>query len=200
MKNQNFLRKILKLKNELFGQFSTTITKESRKTAWINVRDYAVSIGLIGSDKEFCYVRDVTWPNLRSRTMTKIDQSNKTGAQGGPESKLDDTDKLVIEIIGNESPVVQGIGVPDLMETVSEVKEITEDFSYSMPNENDDNGTTKSKCSLQQSSCRGKKRVIVQLPDNAKNIQSLKIKKLQLEVRKLELEVREKECSFCSYY
>ncbi|CAH1106049.1 unnamed protein product [Psylliodes chrysocephalus] len=41
------------------------------------------------------------------------------------------------------------------METVSEVKVITEDFSYSMPNENDDNGTTKSNCSLQQSSCRG---------------------------------------------
>ncbi|CAH1111473.1 unnamed protein product [Psylliodes chrysocephalus] len=86
--------------------------------------------------------------------LTKIDQSNKTGAQGGPESKLDDTDKLVIEIIGKESPVVQGIDVPDSMETISEVKDITEDFSYSMPNENDDNGTTKSKCSLQQSSCR----------------------------------------------
>ncbi|CAH1105689.1 unnamed protein product [Psylliodes chrysocephalus] len=94
------------------------------------------------------------WPNLRSRTMTKIDQSNKTGAQGGTESKLDDTDKLVIEIIRKESPVVQGIAVPDSMETVSEVKDITEDLSYSMPNENDDNGTTKSKCSLQQSSCR----------------------------------------------
>ncbi|CAH1113212.1 unnamed protein product [Psylliodes chrysocephalus] len=96
MKNQNFLRKILELKNELFGQFSTTITKESRKTAWIHVNDYAVSTGLIGSDKEFCYVRDATWPK------TKIDQLNKTGAQGGPQSKLDDTDKLVIEIIGKE--------------------------------------------------------------------------------------------------
>ncbi|CAH1115164.1 unnamed protein product [Psylliodes chrysocephalus] len=155
MKNQNLLRKILELKNEHFGQFSTTITKESRITAWINVRDYAVSIGLIGRDKEFCYVRDATWPNLRSRTMTKIDKSNKTGAQGGPESKLDDTDKQVIEIIGKKSPVVQGIGVPDLMETVSEVIDITEDFSYSMSNENDDKGTTKSKCSFQQSSCRG---------------------------------------------
>ncbi|CAH1101796.1 unnamed protein product [Psylliodes chrysocephalus] len=170
MKNQNFLRKIFELKNELFGQFSITINKESRKTACINERDYAVSIGLIGSDKEFCYVRDATWLNLRCKAMTKIDQSNKTGAQEGSESKLDDTDKLVIEIIGKESPVVQGIVVPDSMETVSEVKEITEDFSYSMPNENDDNGTTKSKYSLQKSSGRGKKRV-------------------QLEVRKLELEV-----------
>ncbi|CAH1109815.1 unnamed protein product [Psylliodes chrysocephalus] len=154
MKNQNFLRKILELKSELFGQFSTTITKESRKTAWINVRDYSVSIGLIGSDKEFCYVRDATWPILRQKLTNQI-------KQGGPESKLDDTHKLVIEIIGKESSVVEGIGVPDSMETVSKVKEITEDFSYSMPNENDDNGTTKSKCLLQQSSCRGKKRVIV---------------------------------------
>lgn len=68
-KNQNFLRKVLELKQELFGAFSPVITKETKKTAWTEVRNYAVSIGLITPDKDATYVRDATWPNLRNRTM-----------------------------------------------------------------------------------------------------------------------------------
>ncbi|CAH1107360.1 unnamed protein product [Psylliodes chrysocephalus] len=123
----------------------------------------------------------------------KIDQSNKTGAQGGTESKLGDTGKLVIEMIGKESPVVQGIGVPDSIETVFEVKEITEDFVSLCPMKTMIMAPQKS--SARFNKVHVEKRVIVQQPDDDKNIQSLKIKKLQLEVRKLELEVWEKECS-----
>lgn len=69
---QNFLRKVDELKNNLFGQFSTTITKETRRQAWTDARDYAVSIGLISNEKDYTYVRDATWPNLRNRTIVSI--------------------------------------------------------------------------------------------------------------------------------
>lgn len=57
----------------LFGAFSSTITKESKRLCWIGIRDYAVAIGLVTNDKDFAYIRDSTWPNLRSRTVVSTE-------------------------------------------------------------------------------------------------------------------------------
>lgn len=69
LKNINFLRKILSKKSDLFEQYGPTITKDTRKKAWGEIRDYAVSINLITSARDATYVRDTTWQNLRGRTM-----------------------------------------------------------------------------------------------------------------------------------
>nr|CAI5860702.1 unnamed protein product [Callosobruchus analis] len=63
------VRMILSKKTELFEQFGPTITKDTRRKAWSEVRDYAVSIGLLTSNRDTTYVRDTTWQNLRGRTM-----------------------------------------------------------------------------------------------------------------------------------
>jgi hypothetical protein len=115
LKNLNVLRKIFELKTELFEAYSASATKETKKNAWTAVRDYAVSIGLITNDKDYTYVRDTTWTNLRKRTMEKVDKSFKTGASGSPDSKLDAIDDMVLNIIGKESAVLKGLGVGDSM-------------------------------------------------------------------------------------
>lgn len=45
--------------------------------------------------------------------QAKLDK--QTGGAGGSEKKLDDTDNLVIEILGKDSPVIKGFGVSDSM-------------------------------------------------------------------------------------
>lgn len=67
----SFLRKMCDLKSELFERFSASVTKDTRRRAWQEVHEFAVSIGLISTDKDFTYVRDTTWPNLRQRTMVR---------------------------------------------------------------------------------------------------------------------------------
>lgn len=71
---RNFLRMIISKKVQLFDQYSPNITKESRRKAWNDVRDYAVSIGLVTNNRDTAYIRDVTWQNLRGRTMVSVNQ------------------------------------------------------------------------------------------------------------------------------
>nr|CAI5842206.1 unnamed protein product [Callosobruchus analis] len=195
---------ILSKKTELFEQFGPTITKDTRRKAWSEVRDYAVSIGLLTSNRDTTYVRDTTWQNLRGRTMAKLDK--QTGGPGGPDKKLDETDLLIIEILGKDSPVIKGFGVPDSMgieRTVQDdlVPSITDPSSSDL-NETDcmNNTTTNSllpKPELHFDSQRSKKdprkRLIVQMSDITKEQELLKKRKLQLEVRKLEIDIWEKE-------
>lgn len=47
--------------------------------------------------------------------QNKVDKSKKTGADGGPDSQLDEVDLLVLEVIGEESPVIRGLGISDSM-------------------------------------------------------------------------------------
>lgn len=45
-----------------------------------------------------------------------MDATKKTGGEGGKEFKLNEVDKVVIEIIGKESPLITGLGAKDAME------------------------------------------------------------------------------------
>ena len=63
-----------------------------------------------GFDKPYNYLRDAVWPNLRSRTLNKMDKKGKTGAES---QVFDDIDNLVLDILGKDSPIVTGLNVKD---------------------------------------------------------------------------------------
>jgi len=209
LKNLNFLRKMFELKSELFGAYSATVTKETKKNAWTAVRDYAVSIGLITSDKDYTYVRDTTWTNLRKRTMEKIDKSSKTGASGSPDSKLDAIDDMVLTIIGKESPALKGIGVEDSMSSAPfrGLAEKVENFEVgTLLNEEIseanvqicawspmDDSLIEDTAMPATTNGRKRKQVIVRTCDTKKQLEILKKQKLELEVLKTKLEVWELE-------
>lgn len=47
--------------------------------------------------------------------QAKKDNAKKTGAAGGKDKKFTPVDDIVLEIIGTESPIIEGIGVQDLL-------------------------------------------------------------------------------------
>ncbi|XP_063226877.1 uncharacterized protein LOC134533317 [Bacillus rossius redtenbacheri] len=223
-KYENFLRKILENKDVLFGAFSGTLTKDVKKLCWTEIRDYAVAIGLVTNDKDYAYIRDSTWPNLRNRTVAKLDRSIKSGAGGDVHSKLDVTDQLIVEIIGRSSPVLRGLGVPDSFEVNQEIEghnPVENDIPcanvqicdhdnanhghhsnelnvnvYQNPSPAASSGKTTNEeiCSRPLK----KRRVIVRTLENKKCLEELKIRKTKLEVRKLQLEIWETENRLCS--
>ena len=60
-------------KSILFGAFSEKIKKEDKVRLWKEVFNIAQSFGLFGG-KEWTYVRDVYWPNVKKGTMVSINQ------------------------------------------------------------------------------------------------------------------------------
>lgn len=96
------LEMILNQQKTLFGAFSPTLTKVDKVHAWDEITDEGVKLGLIPSSKQSSpsYMRDIFWQNVRKRTLKKIDDHRATGAAGGKDAKLDDIDKLVLQIIG----------------------------------------------------------------------------------------------------
>ncbi|XP_067014637.2 uncharacterized protein [Anabrus simplex] len=109
------LNKIRDAKEILFGAFSS-LTKEDKVREWRNIHNIALSVGLIPDAKDFTYVRDVLWQNLKKTTVAKLDNAKKTGSAGGKISKLTDIDNIVIDIIGKESPIVTSLGVNETWE------------------------------------------------------------------------------------
>ncbi|KAJ9581681.1 hypothetical protein L9F63_023145 [Diploptera punctata] len=176
---ENFLRKILENRNILFGTFSPTVTKEIKKTLWREIRDYAVEIGVVTNDKDYSYVRDTTWPNMKSRTMLKVDNASRTGMNGGSSSKLDNIDQLVLQILGKDSPVIHGLGVEETFPVEKLAQAEVEDELYN----------SSSQSPQASNSSRPKKRALVQKSEDSKSLNELKRKKLSLEIRKLQLEV-----------
>lgn len=53
------VRQILAAKDVLFGKFSDKLTKEMKMEEWENVRMRCLALGLVPSDKDAKYVRDV---------------------------------------------------------------------------------------------------------------------------------------------
>lgn len=93
----NLIREQKKL---LFGAFSPTVTNIDEEEAWRKISSVAVERGLIKSDKDGKYIRDVFWQNARKRTLKKVDDHKKTGAAGGEGAVLDDQDQMVLDIVG----------------------------------------------------------------------------------------------------
>lgn len=66
------LHKIKENKRMLFGAFSASLTKQNKMEIWKQVNSYAQSIGAIPQTKEWSYLRDVWWPNVRKATMVSF--------------------------------------------------------------------------------------------------------------------------------
>ena len=154
-----------------------------------------------GYNKSYSYLRDAVWPNIKSRTLTKVDKAKKTGAE--PQN-FDDIDNLVLEVLGRESASVIGLDVAD---TVTIPKEnfptaaLEDAFVDYSSNATQSSFTTllldaSNTCTYNEplSTCEtpininrnSKKR---KLATDSSLQSDLKTMKLKLEVRKLQLEI-----------
>ncbi|KAJ3662281.1 hypothetical protein Zmor_006636 [Zophobas morio] len=79
-----------------------------------------LQIEISDAEKDWTYVRDTTWPNLRKRALEKKDKIKKTGTGGGKESRLTEVDNKVLDILGKDSASVCGIGINDPIENEEE--------------------------------------------------------------------------------
>ncbi|XP_063219058.1 uncharacterized protein LOC134529167 [Bacillus rossius redtenbacheri] len=124
------LNKIKDSRDILFGAFSDKLTKQNKMSAWQEIRDFAASLGVISENKDWTYVRDVVWQNLKKSTMGKVDNSKKTGASGGIDVKLTDVDNIVLDIVGRDSPVVCSLDVPETWAIEQESREVPVNSSF----------------------------------------------------------------------
>lgn len=69
IKHLSFLQKLKEKKEVLFGKFSDTLNRGVKQEEWEEVRKFCIAIGLVTVDKDFSYVRNNTWGNLRKKTM-----------------------------------------------------------------------------------------------------------------------------------
>ena len=59
-------------KGILFGAFSQHVTKIAKIERWKLIYNHAQSLGLVPPTKDWTYVRDVWWPNVKKATMVSI--------------------------------------------------------------------------------------------------------------------------------
>ncbi|XP_047986608.1 uncharacterized protein LOC125226616 [Leguminivora glycinivorella] len=98
-------------KDTLFGRFSEKLTHEIKIKKWKEIAEQLNSLSIY--NKDWKYLRDTTWQNFRKRTIEKRDNRQQTGSAGGKKCRYDDVDELVLKIIGKESPVLEGLCVPE---------------------------------------------------------------------------------------
>ena len=86
----------------------TDLTKHKYSINNLNIEILFQRLVAHGYTRDYSFLRDTEWSNIRSRTLVKRDKSRQTG---GKVQVMDELDNLVLEIIGRESPVVQGLPV-----------------------------------------------------------------------------------------
>uniref|UniRef100_A0A915JIA0 Uncharacterized protein n=1 Tax=Romanomermis culicivorax TaxID=13658 RepID=A0A915JIA0_ROMCU len=110
------LFKIEEEKNNIFGKFSHTLSKNDRAAAWRRVFEYGKSIGCaFATDAMYGYVSDMVWPNIRNTAVAKWDKHRKTG-EGNDDYWLSDIDLKVLNIIGPKSAAIVGLPVQESMD------------------------------------------------------------------------------------
>ncbi len=117
LENLEILNQILENKHLLFGSFDSVaesgenITKELKNVKWKEILVFGQSQGftwLLG--KDYTYLRDQWWSNLKQNTLRKMDRKQPTGEGGGKEILLTEVEERVLDIIGAESATVHGLG------------------------------------------------------------------------------------------
>jgi hypothetical protein len=63
------LRIILEAKDTLFGSYSDSLTKQDKRRKWEEMATKYQSLGVISAAKDYKYVRDVYWPNIKKTTI-----------------------------------------------------------------------------------------------------------------------------------
>lgn len=101
-------------KDVLFGKFSNTVTHKDKIKAWTDAVEFCSELGLIKGEhqKNIEYVKNL-WGNMKQRAIANKNYRDKTGAARNKGREMNDTDHKVIEIIGEKSPVVIGLGLPE---------------------------------------------------------------------------------------
>lgn len=69
LKQISFLQNILENKDVLFGKFTNSLTRATKQEKWTQVTNFAIALGLITNDKDYTFVRDNTWGNMRKKTL-----------------------------------------------------------------------------------------------------------------------------------
>lgn len=64
---------IIKEKKELlFGKTSNILTKKDKVNEWQNIYFKCLALGLAKEGKDYTYVRDVFWPNVKRTSLVKF--------------------------------------------------------------------------------------------------------------------------------
>uniref|UniRef100_A0A915IAR5 Uncharacterized protein n=1 Tax=Romanomermis culicivorax TaxID=13658 RepID=A0A915IAR5_ROMCU len=84
------------------------------------IYNYAKSIGYnFPSNTDGVYLRDSSWPNIKSAAVGKKDKPNKTGAEGGSDAKYTEVELKVFDIIRRESTGLIEFNVRESLSTSS---------------------------------------------------------------------------------
>uniref|UniRef100_A0A915L8W4 Regulatory protein zeste n=1 Tax=Romanomermis culicivorax TaxID=13658 RepID=A0A915L8W4_ROMCU len=97
------LQQIYDRKNILFAKFDEKVTADDQQKNWQHVKDFIDSLGVTMVNKQWDYVRDAWWQNIKRVTILKIDKFRKMGAEGGVEAKLTELDNAILDLIGKDS-------------------------------------------------------------------------------------------------
>lgn len=101
-------------KEILFGQFSNIVTHKAKTEAWDECVELCFNLGLIkvNKDKNIGYVKNL-WGNMKKRAIERKNFRNTTGAGRDKSKELDETDMKVIDIIGENAPIISGLGLAE---------------------------------------------------------------------------------------
>lgn len=105
-----FLHALKARKEILFGKFSNEVSRERKVNAWKEIVNVLTAHDVpMAREKPFSYFRDTVWPNMRRYTVDKKDRRETSGADGGKPAKWTSVDMLVLDIIGRDSPNMDGL-------------------------------------------------------------------------------------------
>jgi hypothetical protein len=104
-----FAQEVRENKEVLFKAYGGSITKKLKDSVWEEIRIKLISSGAV--IKDVPTLRDVEWYNIKKSSMTKYQNSLKSGAGG---FKLTELDECVMDVLGRESANVKGLELPDL--------------------------------------------------------------------------------------
>lgn len=65
------VQKIHEFREILFGNVSSGATRYVKDNAWISIRDFAVSIGYMPPDRDYKFMRNVFWQNMKRTTQVR---------------------------------------------------------------------------------------------------------------------------------
>jgi len=108
------LEEVRKRKDILFSKFDNEVENNTKIRAWEEVLEKAKSLNIVSADRDYRFVRDKVFSVWKSRTMEKKDNAKKTGTGGGKKAILSALDHAILDIVGKDSPVVEGLAVGEV--------------------------------------------------------------------------------------
>ncbi len=116
-----FLDAVKARKDVLFAKFSNVIDNNRKKVAWEEVTEIAKSLNVVAAHRDSLFVRDSVFGLWKSRTLKKVDNAGRTGTGGGRSAILTELDHAILDIVGRDSPVIQGLPVGEVGGNVADV-------------------------------------------------------------------------------